>query len=83
MEQMNIAWLNNLGSIAEVTDKLSLLQKGQNLEPTNTQVFSINIELMNIGDCVYWLQEWLDRGRIGISKNTYINLPATLSSFPK
>ena len=41
MKQINIAWLNNLGSIAEVTDELNLLQKGQNLEPTHTQVFSI------------------------------------------
>ena len=30
------AWLNNLGSIAEMIDELSLLQKGQNLEPTHT-----------------------------------------------
>ena len=33
---------------------------------------------MNIDDCVSSIQEWLERGRIGISKNTYINLPKTL-----
>ena len=41
LEQINIAWLNNLGSIAEMMEKLSQLRKGQNFEPTHTQVFSV------------------------------------------
>ena len=48
---------------------------------THSGVFSYLSEPVNIDDCVCSLQEWLERGRIGISKNTYINLPTTLPSF--
>ena len=36
---------------------------------------------MNIDDCVSSVQEWLERRRTGISKNTYIILPTTLPFF--
>ena len=36
---------------------------------------------MNIDDCVCSVQEWLERERIGILKDTYIKLPTTLPSF--
>ena len=62
MEQVNIAWLNNLRNVAKIIDKLGL-----------------SLERTEFGAKRH--SGVLERGRIGISKNTHINVPTTLPSF--